>query len=377
MARRIESTPTLQKDNFSEGAFGPFFLSLDEIVPALLAQDMSESELVELIQEISQKFTIQRNQIEDYVNEERRVSAYASFYMPTNMPKLFFLLNKLSSEIKSDLFKRPFIDYGCGPGTFSLALSSIAPNANRIYHCIDSSKLMLKQAQSLFNHLRPKVHVQYSSRYIETNKESVLFFGHSINELGSKKMEDLVATIQPAYVIYIEPGTSELFNDIKRIRESLLGSYDILYPCPSSNNCPSSWCHQVLRMTHDSSIERLSQMVGLDRKVQPLVAHLYIRKDLNNNLKLNSELNHENDFIDGTIIRYLTETKFSFEYEVCYLKDGKNSNQRIEIMKKELSKAQEKFFKNSDVGEKIQFKLMKEIDKKWRVSLNLEMLGDK
>ena len=362
----------MQKDNltqdFIEGAFGPFFLSLDEITPALLASDMSESELAELIQEISQKFTTQRSQIEDYVNEERRVSAYASFYMPTNMPKLHFLLNKLSPEIQRDLLARPFIDYGCGPGTFSLAMSLMAPSIDRVYHCIDSSKLMIKQAQSLFNHLSPSSRVNFSSRYIETNKESILFFGHSINEFGIKKMEDLVATIQPAYVIFIEPGTSELFSEIKKIRDSLLGSYEVLYPCPSSEKCPSSWCHQVLRMTHHSSIERLSQIVGLDRKVQPLVAHLYKKKDLNvKNVRV-----IDNEFIDGTIIRYLAETKFSFEYEVCITRDNEIFNQRIEFMKKELSKKQEKFFKNSDVGEKIQFKMIKEIDKKWRVSLNLE-----
>ena len=362
----------MQKDNLS-GAFGPFFLSQEEITPALLSQDISERELVELIQEISQKFTTQRSHIEDYVNEERRVSAYASFYLPTNMPKLYFLLNKLSPEIQRDLFTRPFIDYGCGPGTFSLALSLMAPNKERIYHCIDSSKLMLKQAHNLFNHLSPSSHVSYSSRYIETNKESILFFGHSINEFGIKKMEDLVATIQPAYVIYIEPGTSELFVEIKRMRESLLGSYDILYPCPSSELCPSSWCHQVLRMTHDSSIERLSQMVGLDRKVQPLVAHLYVRKDINLN---SSSIKNDIECIEGTIIRYLAETKFSFEYEVCVVKDGKNYNQRIEFMKKELSKSQEKYFKNSDVGEKIQFKVIKEIDKKWRVSLLFANKGE-
>ncbi len=367
----------MQKDNLShhsiEGALGPLFLSLEDIIPALLSDDISEREIVELIQEISQKFTTQRNQIEDYVNEERRVSAYASFYMPTNMPKLYFLLNKLSTEIQTDLLKRPFIDYGCGPGTFSLAMSLMAPNTDRTYYCIDSSKLMLKQAQNLFNHLSPSSKVSFTSRYVETNKESILFFGHSINEFGNKKMEDLVATIQPAYVIYIEPGTSKLFNDIKRIRESLLGSYDILYPCQSSEQCPSSWCHQVLRMTHEPSIERLSQLVRLDRKVQPLVAHLYIRKDLN---RLNSLKKNENEYIDGTIIRYLAETKFSFEYEVCLVQAGKNVNQRIEFMKKELTKAQEKFFKNSDVGEKIQFKVIKEIDKKWRVSLNLEGKGD-
>lgn len=166
-------------------------------------------------------------------------------------------------------------------------------------------------------------------------------------------------SIDPEYVIWIEPGTSELFKELKKLRMAMLDHYDVLYPCPASSACPSEWCHQVLRTSHEADVERLSQLASLDRKILPMAAHIYRRK------KSTSVLN------EATTIRYINETKFSFEYEVCHLENGSNKNDVIEIQKKQLSKEQEKHFKNADVGEKISFEIEKLVQNKLRVRLKL------
>ena len=175
--------------------------------------------------------------------------------------------------------------------------------------------------------------------------------------MGTNKAQDLIMSIDPEYVIWIEPGTSELFTELKKLRANVLEHYDVLYPCPSATACPSDWCHQVLRTSHDASVERLSQLVSLDRKILPMAAHVYRRK------KSAVLIN------DATTIRYINETKFSFEYEVCYLHEGANKNDIIEIQKKQLSKVEEKHFKNADVGEKISFEVEKIVGNKLRVRL--------
>jgi ribosomal protein RSM22 (predicted rRNA methylase) len=341
----------------SQRAFGPFVLSIDEIRPHLLNPRLKESELVKHIIDMSMKFTVKRDKIYDYVMDENAVSAYTAFYLPTNIPKLHFLLSKLSDETLIDISSRPFIDIGCGPGTYSLAMSLLFQKSPSEIIAVDSSKLMLEQTIKLLNGFFPDVNLALVQKFHQKKSDSVLFFGHSINELGGTKALDLIATVDPEYVMWIEPATSDFFIELKKMRESLTAHFDILYPCPSSMSCPSSWCHQVLRTTHDLSLERLSQLVSLDRKILPIATMVMKRK------KSETELNKP------VITRYLNETKFSFEYEVCLHESGENKNKVIEIQKRQLSKDEEKFFKNSDVGERVDFEVEKTIGEKLRVKL--------
>jgi ribosomal protein RSM22 (predicted rRNA methylase) len=286
----------------SQRAFGPFVLSLDELKPFLLNPNLKESELVKLISEMSMKFTVKRDKIEDYVMDQNAVSAYTAFYLPTNIPKLHFLLSKLPNEILDDLIKRPFIDVGCGPGTFSLAMSLLFEKTPPEVIAIDSSKLMLDQAEKMLKGFFPSMNLVTTQKFHQKKNDCTLFFGHSINEMGVNRALDLVATIDPEYVLWIEPATSEFFLELKKMRESLTSHFDILYPCPTTSTCPSSWCHQVLRTTHDQSLERISQLVSLDRKILPIATMVMKRKSAVGILN------------KAVTTRYLNETKFSFEY---------------------------------------------------------------
>ncbi len=348
----------MQNDNQkTKRAFGPFFLSIDEIRPYFLNPNLKDGEIIRLIAEMSHKFTQRRDQIADYVQDENHVSAYTALYLPTNIPKLHFLFDKLSNDVLEDLQNRPLIDMGCGPGTFSLGWSLLFEKTPKEMIAVDSSRTMLEQARKMLKGFFPEVNLQTHTKFHDKKSDSVLFFGHSINEMGTYTAQDLIMSIDPEYVIWIEPGTSELFTELKKLRQNLTEHYDVLYPCPSSQACPSNWCHQVLRTSHDPTIERLSQMVSLDRKILPMAAHVYKRK--NKNAVTNSP----------TTIRYINETKFSFEYEVCYQDEDQNKNSVIEIQKKNLSKEEEKHFKNADVGEKISFEVEKVVGSKLRVKL--------
>lgn len=347
-----------QKKHVSDRAFGPFSLSLEQIKPYLLL-NLSEAEMVKLIIEISAKFTKLRSQIGDYVMEHRQVSAYAAFYLPTNIPKLHFLLSKLSNEVLDDFKNRPFIDMGTGPGTFSLGWKMIMQIPAHVEMIgVDSSQIMLDQASKIMNGFFPKDKFLGVRKFEEKKSNSILFFGHSINEMGRQKAQDHIMTIDPEYIIWIEPGTSDVFSELNHLRDIVLDHYDVLYPCPGNGVCPSNWCHQVLRASHDPSIERLSQLVSLDRKIQPMTAHVYRRKTKNFDSSK-----------EATVIRYIQETKFSFEYEVCHVVDGENKNVIIEIPKKQLSKEEIKHFKNSNVGDRLSFEVEKMIGEKMRVKL--------
>ena len=344
-----------------EGEKRPLFafplLSLDELRPFFLNPLIPESTIVKFINEMSQKFTAKRDQITDYVQDADHISAYTAIYLPTNLPKLSFLLDKLPPEILHDLKDRTFIDMGCGPGTFSLAWSFLLGKSKREIWAVDSSKIMQSQAEKILKGFFPDINLYTSANFKEKKPDSVLFFGHSINELGIILAQELISRIDPEYIMWIEPGTSNLFLELKELRSKLVEHYDIIYPCPSNEACPNSWCHQVLRISHDASVERLSQLVNLDRKILPMSTMVLKRKNA-----------HTKAATKATVIRFVNETKFSFLYEVCYF-DEKNKNIVVEILKKYLSKTEVKDFKNANVGERLTFDIEKKLEKYFRVRL--------
>ena len=224
---------------------------------------------------------------------------------------------------------------------------------------VDSSRLMLDQATKIMHGFFPKDKFVGVTNFSEKKSNSILFFGHSINEMGRVEAQNYIMTIDPEYIIWIEPGTSELFTELLVLRGIILDHYDVLYPCPSSAACPNDWCHQVLRTTHSPETERLSQLVELDRKILPMTAHVYRRKSKNPTFSSSA-----------TVVRYIQETKFSFEYEVCFALEAENKNSIIEILKRDLSKEDVKKFRNSNVGDLLNFKVVKMIGDKMRVKLN-------
>jgi hypothetical protein len=66
----------------------------------------------------------------------------------------------------------------------------------------------------------------------------------------------------------------------------------------------------------------------------------------------------------------LNETKFSFIYEACENVDGANQIIKIEILKKHLSKEQERNFKNANIGERLNFIKEKQVGDTWRGYVN-------
>lgn len=331
-------------------------INLQSIQKYLLNKDLSEHQHVQNIKLISNNFTSNRNEIKIYVMNEDLVSSYALYYLPTNVPKFDFIFSKLPENIKETILNNHFIDIGSGPGTYSYAVSQIGHRSS--ITCVDTSTQMLKQAEKILTNTFQDKEFHFKRDFLTKDKNATLFFGNSINEMGVQNAIDLVNVISPEVVMFIEPGTSELFKELKSFRSWLIPEYDVVYPCPSNTNCPNNWCHQVLRTTHELDVERLSQLVSLDRKIMPLTAHVYIKKK---NLVQNEKC---------TLIQFLNETKFSFIYEVCGLDNNENKNFKIEILKKNLSKEQEKYFKNASIGDQINFVKEKFVADVWRGHVN-------
>lgn len=326
-----------------------------------------EKEIVNSILELRKGFTTHRDLIEDYRSSARLVSAYTIFYLPTNFPKLAYALQHLDQTFQNELRECDFIDVGTGPGTFILAfLDFVGKDYQGQIYGLDSSSLMLQQAQKCLDYFFPSLKNQTHFGYQWSLKESsslskkILFFGHSLNEMGGGKAKDWVLKVKPNYILFIEPGTPEVFQIILQLRREMQGlGYDVLYPCATLNSpCPvekeieqGEWCHQKMYQSYSPSIERLSQLLSLNRHSMPLITHIY-RKASRESQGGTRPLQKE---IEGRLFRVVRETKYSFQWELCREEQDGLHLILCEIMKKTLTKEMIKKLRTVAVGIKVKF----------------------
>lgn len=318
--------------------------TLRELKPHLLNPELKEADCLKAIRTLSAGFTTSRDRMGSYGDDVNLVSAYTQLYLPTNWPKLSFILSQLSEQVRSDLENANFIDFGCGPGTYSLAWADQIKTQKIIL--VDHAAGMLNQAKKLLAHFQPKIEVNaFRSLPPRPNGKVVLFFGHSINELAPGQAESFVERLDPDYVFFIEPGTTEFFIKAKEFRSTMMEQgMSIAYPCPSLGTCPNDWCHQVWRGKHDVDVERLCQLAQIDRRTQAMTSHLYSKKKV----------------IDerAAFTRFFTETKFSYEWESCV--PGPKL-EKLQWQKKHFSKAEAKEMKAKNVGERFEFVIEKKL----------------
>jgi ribosomal protein RSM22 (predicted rRNA methylase) len=331
-------------------------MNLESIRPHLLYQFKSDHELVSSIQELSDKFTKNRDQIGDYLKDPRLVSAYTAFYLLTNIPKLAEVFKRLPSEFLKDIRHSPFVDFGAGPGTFSIAMKEWLGEEKLDFFQIEISSLMKEQGREIFKAFYPNVNLVQHTKAVEI-KDSFLLFGHSSNEIGCEETMSLIEVIRPKHILFIEPGTKDFFKQILVLRGKLkeLG-FSQFYPCPHEEECPlkgsdSDWCHQYIQVKHHPDIERISQMAKKDRRNMPLTIAGFSK----NNYSKTQE----------RIIRVFPETKFSFEWEVCH----KEKNDRYQLLKRNLNKDQIKSLEALLSGDEIQTKLVKDLGEMKRVEI--------
>ncbi len=342
-------------------------LNLNNLQKLLLSPNLSEVEIIRLLQTIHQNFTINRDEIGNYPSSAQMVSAYTLFYLPTNILKLPFVLKNLDQEVLDQIKKTTIIDVGCGPGTYSLGfLNFFWPNFEGTLVLFDKSNLMLKQASNLIDHFFPtfKKVTYLDNLPPKLEGEITLFFGNSLNELGVDKALDLVEKFKPKFLFFIEPGTKDFFKIAIKIRNEMIKKgHSVLFPCPSLvSSCPlenkDDWCHQILHTTLDPSLERLSQLIKKDRRTMPFTSHIYhLDKPANKGIM-------------ARLVRVLKENKFAFYWEVCFEENRTLLIKKLEIIKKNIPKATQKKIKNLSIGGKINFSILKKISQNyWRVEI--------
>lgn len=331
-------------------------LNYKEIKESLIFDVKNETRLVELVQRLSQQFTKTREKIDEYWDTPELIAAYALFYFPTNYAKFSWAIEKIGKNFITPSLE--VIDMGAGPGTFLQAFKDYFPDLDNFIG-IEHSLLMQKQAKLLWNKAYPNekecLFLSSPDRLSPKEKTRLLLFGHSLNEMEDNFFQKTLERVDPDFILFIEPGTKQSFSKIKMVRNFLLQkNFQVFYPCPSANICPmentDNWCHQYVMTSFEPEVERLCQLVKLDRRHMPVIMHFYGK-----NLVTKSFMENQ-----ARIVQTFPETKFSVEWEVCR-NHIKTRIEHLQLLKRGMTKSEVKRLKKLYAGDSLCFEIDKEI----------------
>ncbi|MBN2342298.1 MAG: hypothetical protein JXX29_14680 [Deltaproteobacteria bacterium] len=320
-----------------------------------LLQPLTDAGARRCIQRLNELFTTQRSQLNEYSADAALVSAYAAYYMPTNMQKLAFVISQVSTLGIDATAPFEVVDFGCGPGTYGFAAAETTGVENGVFYFVDSSRVMLAQAEKIQQLLYPRMTAVFGSTVPQKQPERLRLavLGNVINEMEERSYAALFDKLNADVLILIEPGTQASFAGVSAVRTLLLNmGYAIQYPCPSAHACPvagidGEWCHQVLKATLSPEIARLGQLAGLDRTVMPFIGHVYTRAP--------------QTVQSAVLYRLKTHSKHALFWEACMATPNGLALKSLELPKKAFSKKEQKALLRINAGQRLAFQIAKEL----------------
>jgi ribosomal protein RSM22 (predicted rRNA methylase) len=163
-------------------------------------------------------------------------------YVFTRFPATYQVCLKLIGKYFNDLQIHSVLDWGCGIGTASLALSEYFENLE--YYLVEQDKQAKSYAIQFLTHFFPNniVHHEEISKNIDLS-----VFSYSLGEVQNwQKTLDSIWD-KTKYLLIIEPGTTVHFKRLMIIRDYMLAKEAKLWgPCCHTKLCPlqdNDWCH--------------------------------------------------------------------------------------------------------------------------------------
>ena len=176
-------------------------------------------------------------------------TAYRYYYLPLNLVRAHLVI-KRGKQVGYFQGLNNFIDWGCGPGTFSLALLSDPELKTQIrtQTLFDISNQALNSFSDLHSELIGlRKTTSFQTSVGDKNSNTALIFSYSLTEnfgLPPKGFENFES------LIILEPSTSEDGRRLMELRQNLIEKgFFIWAPCTHHDRCPllteskHDWCH--------------------------------------------------------------------------------------------------------------------------------------
>ena len=163
-------------------------------------------------------------------------------YVFTRFPATYRVCLKLIDQHLKDLSIQSVLDWGCGIGTASLALSEHFKNLE--YYLVEQDPKAKAYAVQFLKHF-------YSANIVHDDAVSknvdLTVFSYSLSEVSNWQTVLDTAWVKTNYLLIIEPGTTLHFKRLLTIRDHMLGKGAHLWaPCCHTKMCPlkaDDWCH--------------------------------------------------------------------------------------------------------------------------------------
>ncbi len=349
-------------------------MNVDQLHDNCLLRSLTDAQFRKSISALNERFTRGRNAISGYGDDPALVSAYAAFYLPTNMKKLAFVLSQIRALPISLEAPLEVVDFGCGPGTYGFALYEYlrsleengAATVSARFRFVDPAPLMLRQAQKIQEIMYPEMTADFCNGLpgTRTGTQRLVLLGNVINEMGIDGFDAMFFGVNADLLICIEPGTRESFGAMAAVRRRVVDAgYRVLYPCSASSECPLSrggddWCHQVQKASLEPTVARLGQLAALDRTVMPFIGHVYAKSmdtDIAESEPLCANAHR------GVLFRLKTHSKHAFFWEVCMPTGDGLQLKKVELPKRGLSRPEQKALERVSAGQRIAFEVEKEL----------------
>ena len=173
------------------------------------------------------------------------------------------------------------LDWGCGSGVAHRRIADTWPTRVSDVRVFDHSTLAETFSIGRMAETYPTIE---TSSWERSESITTLTISHVLNELDEDNAEDLMATIEAAdAIIWVEPGTSDVANQLVAWRERLRKKFSVVYPCPHQGTCgltaPENaphWCHHFAAppagVFADSNWVKFGQRAGIDLRSLPYSA---------------------------------------------------------------------------------------------------------
>ena len=163
-------------------------------------------------------------------------------YVFTRFPGTYQVCLSLIEQHLKDVDICSVLDWGCGVGTASLALSKYFQNLECFL--VEQDHQAKSYAEQFIRHFHPNNTINFDQ---PSKNIDLSIFSYSLGEVSNwqKVLDDVWNKTN--YLLIVEPGTSAHYERLLKIRDYMLtkGAY-LLAPCYHNNRCPldnNDWCH--------------------------------------------------------------------------------------------------------------------------------------
>jgi ribosomal protein RSM22 (predicted rRNA methylase) len=240
-------------------------MPLPQLLLSSLKKELSSISIEKLLKaykDLSNKYRLNRNNINQTLqNEEERLS-YLIARMPSTYETIYSVLNEIMNHYSDSIYS--LLDIGAGPATASWASCDLFDSIRNITLLEQNPNMVSLGKKLAINHpkLKNATWIVQDARKNNSKIEraDLVISSYSFNEINENNQEEFLRFMWEKtnkFLVIIDPGTPTSFLSIHKARKWFIeNQIKIFSPCPHSLECPAfmkqDWCHFYSRVQRTS-----------------------------------------------------------------------------------------------------------------------------